>query len=234
MIRLNQVNMSQTLRRFGLPQVALLTGAFATAMLLAIIFRPAKPTTMAPASTAALPASHAHAASAERDLEPAQAQLAAAMARFAIAAAKDPEAQAIAPTPEPAALTQPPSTSLGAPTTLAQMTDAQTQIPPAIASTKVPDPVPLSEPDLRRLNSKAAQALRDGDIYGARLVLERAIAAGDSDALLTLAETYDPKSLARMNVKSVKADPARARALYTLAIDRGVGAARARLDALDR
>jgi len=66
---------------------------------------------------------------------------------------------------------------------------------------------------MRRLGDKAAQAVRDGDIFGARLILERAIEAGDANALLALAETYDPKALARMNAKSVKGDPVRARAL---------------------
>jgi hypothetical protein len=92
----------------------------------------------------------------------------------------------------------------------------------------------LSEADMRRLNSKAAQAIRDGDILGARLTLERTVEAGDANALLALAETYDPKALIRMNAKGVKGDATHARKLYAEALARGVSEARGRLDALDR
>jgi len=93
---------------------------------------------------------------------------------------------------------------------------------------------PLSDADLRRLGDKASQAMRDGDIYGARLILERAIEGGDANALMALADTYDPRGLARMNAKGVKPDPARARDLYMQALEKGVTAAKARLDTLGR
>jgi hypothetical protein len=123
---------------------------------------------------------------------------------------------------------------------LARVAEPQIAAPPAAAPAATPTSAPasslppLGDADLRRLGDKASQAIRDGDIYGARLILERTIEGGDANALLALAETYDPKALARMNVKSVKGDIARARALYTQALGKGVAAARARLDALDR
>ena len=214
MNRLNQVKMSQTNRRFGLPQVGLLTGAFATAVLLALVLRPTKtPPLDVPPPVIAAQQQTAPVVPAETEREAAQSKLAAAMARFANAPTKEPEAPPAAPsaqTPVPAAS------------------------PPVAAPALRPTLPPLSDADMRRLGDKAAQAIRDGDIYGARLILERAIEAGDGNALLALAETYDPKGLARMNVKSVKGDPVRARALYTQALEKGVTAARARLDALDR
>jgi hypothetical protein len=76
--------------------------------------------------------------------------------------------------------------------------------------------------------------MRDGDIYGARLILERAIEGGDVNALMALAETYDPRGLARMNAKGVKPDPGRARSLYTQALAKGVATAQAKLDALEK
>jgi len=92
----------------------------------------------------------------------------------------------------------------------------------------------LSDADLRRLGDKAAQAIRDGDFFGARLTLERAIEGGDANALMALAETYDPRGLARMNAKGMKPDPARARSLYTQALAKGVASAQAKLDALEK
>ena len=84
------------------------------------------------------------------------------------------------------------------------------------------------------MNGKAAQAIRDGDILGARLILERTIEGGDAKALLALAETYDPKALIRMNAKGVKGDAAHARKLYGQALARGVSEARGRLETLDQ
>ena len=123
-------------------------------------------------------------------------------------------------------------------------------LPEAVASqTPAPVPAPVyapapapttaslparSEADMRRLNGKAAQAIRDGDILGARLTLERTVEGGDANALLALAETYDPKALIRMNAKGVKGDAAHARKLYTQALARGITEARGRLEALDR
>ena len=251
MNRLNQVNMSQTIRRVGLPQVALLTGAFATAVLLAVLFRPAKTATveLAPSAPVAAPQTPVGSAEAERDI--AQARLAAAMARFANAPAKEAE---IPPPPPPspdpalnptAALS--PAPLMETPAPMARVVEPQAPAaPPTAPPVPVPVPAPakavvlrpalppLSDADLRRLGDKASQAMRDGDIFGARLILERAIEGGDANALVALAETYDPRGLARMNAKGVKPDLARARSLYTQATEKGVTAAKARLDALDK
>lgn len=80
----------------------------------------------------------------------------------------------------------------------------------------------LSQADMRRLAEKAAQAVRDGDIMGARVILERAIQAGDATAILALAQTHDPRVLERMGVRGIKGDPAKARALYQQAQDKGL------------
>jgi hypothetical protein len=148
------------------------------------------------------------------------------MARLSEAAPREPEAAVAAPAqmaPQVEALAPPAAPAAPEPTP-----------EPKAAAPVASAPPPLSEMDLRRLADKAAQAMRYGDVYGARLILEKSVEGGDARALLTLAETYDPRALARMNAKSVKPDPARARALYAQALEKGVSGARARLDALDR
>lgn len=264
MNRLNQVNMSQTIRRFGLPQAALLTGAFATAVLLAVVFRPAKNATVELAATVMAPAQQKPPASAEAERDAAQAKLSAAMARFANAPVKEAEATpparptappmaspapAISPAPvldtpapmarvvEPQVLAAPITASASAPTLATPPMQIAAPIPapaPAPALALRPTLPPLSDADLRRLGDKAAQAIRDGDFFGARLTLERAIEGGDANALMALAETYDPRGLARMNAKGMKPDPARARSLYTQALAKGVASAQAKLDALEK
>lgn len=223
-MNLQQAHISRLIRRHG-PQALLLTSAFATAMLLALAFRPARIATMEmPTSLrAAAPVKVPDAPEAER--EAAQAKLAEAMARFTQTPTREPEAEA----PAPAPATAPPPADAAQETLAAESTIEPTQprqAPPA--------PPRLSESDLRRLNDKAAQAMRDGDIYGARLILEKAIEGGDAKALLILAETYDPGELARMNAKGVKPDADRARALYAQAIESGVFDARPKLNALKK
>lgn len=93
---------------------------------------------------------------------------------------------------------------------------------------------PLSAGDLQLLAAKAAQALKSGDIGGARLVLRRAASGGDATALFALAETYDPRVLARMHVRGVAGDVPRARDLYRTAQRLGVARAADRLDGLTR
>lgn len=232
MNRLNQVNMSQSTRRFGLPQVTLLTGAFATAVLLAVLFRPAsKTTTLDLTSSAPITAPPTPIINGELERDIAQAKLAAAMARFTNAPAR--EAEHSAPTPlvePPTSMAQAPEPQITAPSQAFAPPDPA----PAPLVSQRPALPPLSDADLRRLGDKAAQAMRDGDIFGARLILERAIEAGDANALLALAETYDPRSLARMNARNVKPDPARARNLYVQALSKGVASAQARLESLEK
>ena len=217
--------MSPLIRRFG-PQALLLTSAFATAVLLAIMFRPAR---IAQADRGQ-PINVTAPAAPKADREAAQAKLAEAMARLSEAAPREPEAAVAAPAqiaPQMEALAPPAAPAEPEPT-------PEPKAVAPVASAPPPQQQQLSETDLRRLADKAAQAMRDGDVYGARLILEKSVEGGDARALLTLAETYDPRALARMNAKSVKPDPARARALYAQALEKGVTGARARLDALDR
>ena len=89
--------------------------------------------------------------------------------------------------------------------------------PPATEQTASLDPQ-----DMERLAGKAAEAIRNGDIASARLVLEHAVRAGDATALYALAETYDPRVLVKLRVQGMEGEPETARNLYQRALDKGV------------
>lgn len=72
-----------------------------------------------------------------------------------------------------------------------------------------------------------------GDIVGGRKMLEPAVAANEPEAIMALAETYDPNMLAAWGVREVTADVQRARELYQKALRAGVEPARARLAGLN-
>jgi hypothetical protein len=87
------------------------------------------------------------------------------------------------------------------------------------------DRLPLdSEPALasssveQRLILRAETLLKNADISGARLILERAVADGSSRATYLLAQTYDPSILQnKWNVRGIRGDPAKAQSLYSKA-----------------
>ena len=79
------------------------------------------------------------------------------------------------------------------------------------------------------LLARANSLLKDRDISGARLMLERALQAGSSRAAFQLAETYDPRQLSRWRVHGVQGDWAKAQALYQRAYDGGIMEAKDRI-----
>lgn len=68
-----------------------------------------------------------------------------------------------------------------------------------------------AEPLPKALVAKAQQALRLGNVSGARLFLRRAASAGDADAINLLGQTYDEAFLHRLGSRGLKADPKQAR-----------------------
>ena len=102
--------------------------------------------------------------------------------------------------------------------------------PPAAPAVEVAKP---ASADSARLTAKARGLIQNGDIAAARLILERAVAAGDSAASFARAETYEPRFLRDHNVLGVKPDEARAKLLYSAAAEGGVVAARERLAAME-
>ncbi|MGF9758499.1 hypothetical protein AAII07_25190 [Microvirga sp. 0TCS3.31] len=83
-----------------------------------------------------------------------------------------------------------------------------------------------------RLVSRGEELLSKGDVSGARLVLERALANGNARAAFMLAETFDPNMLSKLGTLGLKGDAAKARELYTQAQTLGMAQARERLEAL--
>ncbi len=76
---------------------------------------------------------------------------------------------------------------------------------------------------------KAEELLRQGDIVGARWVLERALRGGNPLVAFKLAETYDARHLAASGVVGIRGDATKARELYQRAHAGGVPNARDRI-----
>lgn len=85
---------------------------------------------------------------------------------------------------------------------------------------------------LVRLAKRGEDYLARGDIAAARLIFGRAVEAGDAGAALSLAATYDPEVLRRLNVLGVRPDIGQARAWYAKAADYGSIEAARRLTVL--
>jgi hypothetical protein len=74
-----------------------------------------------------------------------------------------------------------------------------------------------SEPNATTLVDRARRLIRFGDVSGARLILERAVARGYPGAAFILAQTYDPQVLRSWKVQGMQPDQQRARELYAIA-----------------
>jgi hypothetical protein len=81
-------------------------------------------------------------------------------------------------------------------------------------------PIPAAE--VEQLIARSGTLVSQGNIAGARLVLERAAAGRSGEALFRLAKTYDPANLAQWRAIGVKPDPDKARDLYRQAANLGV------------
>lgn len=148
-----------------------------------------------------------------------------------------------APTPQPPAPTAfaaaPPVTGAAPPVAaLAVVTpDPQRAEPPPkaeVARTEPPPAPAVTADEVSRALLRASSLIREGQVASARALLERASRSNDPAVAFALAETYDPKTLARWKTIGVAADPARARSLYRAALDGGVSEARNRLDQMER
>jgi hypothetical protein len=90
---------------------------------------------------------------------------------------------------------------------------------------------PASEDEARTL-ARAEALIRQGDIKGARLVLERATGAGGAHAWFALAETYDPRMLSSWRTFGIRGEPEKARELYGRAYAAGMIEAKERGETL--
>jgi len=140
-----------------------------------------------------------------------------------------PVAAATAP-PEPQAVT--PQTTVAPQTAVAPQAAVA---PQGAAPAAVPAPMSprqLSDEEIEKLRVHARHLLAIGDISGARLFLQRAIAAGCPVSTMTMAETYDPEFLAKNNVIGMAPDPSAAKSYYKRAFDAGNAEAEKRLERL--
>jgi hypothetical protein len=90
------------------------------------------------------------------------------------------------------------------------------------------------DPELVRLMTRANDLLAQGNISGARMVLERAVEMGSARANFTMAETYDPGILAGWKTYGTRGDPAKAREFYARAAAAGIEEANDRIASLGR
>ena len=82
------------------------------------------------------------------------------------------------------------------------------------------------------LIARAKSLLSQGNIVGARIVLERAVEMGSAKASFAIAETYDPRILSHWNVYGTRGDILKAREYYTRAVAGGIEEAKDRLTSL--
>jgi hypothetical protein len=93
---------------------------------------------------------------------------------------------------------------------------------PQAATPPAPAPRPQMNPALRDAMLRRGEALAAlGDISGARRFLERAAEGGSAAAAMAMAETYDPRALARLGVIGLTPDPAAALTWYRRALALG-------------
>ena len=117
---------------------------------------------------------------------------------------------------------------------LATQAPSSTPDPPSGAIS--PSAAPVSPPvsprgetlDTDRLLSRGHALLEQGDVAAARLLFERAAAAGLAAAMTALGQSFDPLELQRRGVIGVKPDPVRALEWYRAANAAGDPAARDR------
>ena len=119
----------------------------------------------------------------------------------------------------------PPVQNPGAATRVAALGDMKV-VPPPLQSS-------ASDSPGERLMKRALDMIQQGDISGARLILERAVTSGSAQAAFHLAQTYDPRILAKWQARGIKGDAARSRELYRMASEAGVLEAQEHIANLD-
>lgn len=83
--------------------------------------------------------------------------------------------------------------------------------PPVIRSARIPT---ISLTEVRTLLTRANSLLEQGDVAGARLLLDYAAQHGSKRAMLKLGETYDPDHLSKLGVRGVLPDQDQAALWY--------------------
>ena len=159
----------------------------------------------------------------EVKLQPAQL---AAAATASVLAALPPNDAAVA---KPSITPPPPPPTVEA---VAKVEPAPPEPAKPAAPSVIPDPRPadnLSRDEIVSLLKRGQDMIATGDIASGRLFLTRAALAGDAQASLALAGTYDAAILTNLKAVGVQPDAAKARAWYTRAAEQGSEEAKTRL-----
>jgi len=90
----------------------------------------------------------------------------------------------------------------------------------------------LQSDEIATMVSRGQTLFENGDIAGARLLLQRAAEAGDQTAAMAMAATYDPGVMQNLGVRGVEADVEKARYWYRKASEYGSREAPKRLESL--
>jgi hypothetical protein len=106
--------------------------------------------------------------------------------------------------------------------------------PDTVTRPSIPRPESRAVPAMTRdeiatLLKRSRDLIAVGDIASARLILTRLAEAGEPEASLALAGTFDAAVLANLHVVGVQPDPAKARAWYARAAEQGSPEAARRL-----
>ena len=109
-----------------------------------------------------------------------------------------------------------------------------------LASGPVSGPAPASrgatqlDNEVAMFVTRGKEFLKDGDLASARLLFQRAAAAGNAEAAFSLGTTFDPLFIRRMGVVGMEPDVARAREWYERAAELGSADASQQLATLQR
>ena len=90
----------------------------------------------------------------------------------------------------------------------------------------------LEADEIATMVTRGHALLENGDIAGARLLLQRAAESGDQNAAMAMAATYDPAVMNELGVRGVEADVQKARYWYQKASEYGSKEAPKRLESL--
>jgi hypothetical protein len=149
----------------------------------------------------------------------------------AAAAASGASMLAVVPTSQ-GALAKP-SMMAPSPTVEAAAKEPAQPEPTKSSTSIIPEPRPsdtLSRDEIASLFKRGQDMIAGGDIASGRLMLTRAAQAGNAEASLALAGTFDAAILANLRVIGVQPDPAKARAWYMRAAEQGSLEAKRRLE----
>jgi hypothetical protein len=150
------------------------------------------------------------------------------------AAATRPAVPSAAPTEQPSTAALP-SPSTDGRTNVAPPSSTSPPPAPSTGATQPPAARPttkLSKEMIDALMKRGEAMLAVGDISAARLLYERAAAAGNAKAATAVGKTYDPAFLRQIAARGVAPQPERAAEWYRRALEAGDAEAGARLSAL--